>query len=222
MQVAAGLKSFGSVCPFLRSSSLSSLASLSRQQVGGLNGLHAAAASGCPLMAAQLRARGFATSTFHHAASTPAAAAPVPSSPASASAAGGVDSARAYATVAEPTKEQVPAATQSSKLDAKLASTSGAVTEDEAQRAFTSGRPTAALGFAKHKITSARPGFNYESFYDEQLAKKHSDKSYRVSTSIFCFFFGPGLRLALRRGPSTDLPRNYWLTGSPLIGIWSA
>lgn len=182
MQVVAGLKSFGAVCPFLRSSSLSSLASLSRQQVGGLNGLHAAAASGCPLMAAQLRAKGFATSALQLTALTPVAAAPVASAPASAAAAAGADAVRGYATVAEPTKEQVQAATQATKLDAELASAAGeASAEQSGERSFLGGRPTAALGFAKHSITSARPGFNYEEFYNDQLAKKHSDKSYRVS-----------------------------------------
>lgn len=186
MQVVAGLKSFGNVCPFLRSSSLSSLASLSRQQVGGLNGLHAAAASGCPLMAAQLRSKGFATSALQQTASTAPAAAPAASAPASAaSAPAGIDSARGYATISELTNEQVQGATKATKLDAELASAAGAAAaESGSERSFAAGRPTAALGFAKHNITSARPGFNYEEFYNEQLAKKHSDKSYRVSSPL--------------------------------------
>ena len=52
--------------------------------------------------------------------------------------------------------------------------------EHDLPRVFTAGRPTTALGFAKHTVTSHRPGFGYEQFYTAELDKKHKDKSYRV------------------------------------------
>lgn len=188
MQAIAGLKSFGHMCPFLGSASLSSLRQLSTQQIGGVNGLTAMAARGCPLMAMQLRAKGFATSAVAPAptATTPAAAAPATTTgssaagPASASASAG-EGKRSYATVADAlTKEQLDQAAEGAKsVEHKLAA---AIERDALDNEFLGGRPTTALGFAKHKITSARPGaFDYEHFYDEQLALKHKDKSYRVS-----------------------------------------
>jgi 5-aminolevulinate synthase len=49
-----------------------------------------------------------------------------------------------------------------------------------ADQGHAQGRPTCALGFAKHVVTSHRPGFDFEAFYEAELDKKHKDKSYRV------------------------------------------
>lgn len=55
-----------------------------------------------------------------------------------------------------------------------------------AQQGHAQGRPTCALGFAKHVITSHRPGFDFEAFYEAELDKKHKDKSYRVRLDSRC------------------------------------
>ncbi|GAA5999591.1 uncharacterized protein JCM10292_004254 [Rhodotorula paludigena] len=191
------LKRFSGVCPFLRSTSATSLRSFSTQpalvstSVRPGNRLAELAGTQCPLMSAALARRALAA---------PAIAAPAPnhSRPKSTLAArkSDVAVARGYASIAEVHQDALRKATAAASPTpapafvnpASLSSDkSGSRAADEAHEpneVHSEGRPTCALGFAKHRITSFRPGFDYEAFYGSELDKKHQDKSYRYFNNV--------------------------------------
>ncbi|KAM0750594.1 tetrapyrrole biosynthesis, 5-aminolevulinic acid synthase [Meredithblackwellia eburnea MCA 4105] len=128
--------------------------------------------------------RSFSSTSLQSRAPVPAPA-PVPSS------------SRGYASIAEQQAEsdklQREAAQQilnkakgvtSTNTDASSALSGNGASPDQVAAQITSGRPTVALGFAKHVVTSHRPGYDYEAFYHTELDKKHKDKSYRYFNNI--------------------------------------
>ncbi|GAA6028633.1 hypothetical protein JCM8097_007321 [Rhodosporidiobolus ruineniae] len=193
LQIATGLKAFSAACPFLRTTSTSTLRSLAAQGNSTLTGtgnrLVALAQGGCPLMSAALAQRGFATSSAvsNHKStisSTPATDAQLK---------------RGYASIAEvqenalrravdpaATLAQQPSFVNPASISSSASSGSAAAAEDahDGKEVHAAGRPTCALGFAKHRVTSFRPGFDYEAFYQSELAKKHKDKSYRYFNNV--------------------------------------
>lgn len=85
---------------------------------------------------------------------------------------------RSYASIAEQQAE-------SEKLQRAASPPAPAVapvpaSKDTLVDAVSAGRPTAALGFAKHEVVASTPAFDYEGFYEGMLEKKKQDKSYRV------------------------------------------
>ena len=197
MDACTALKRF-SACPFLRASPAATLRSYSTQRslvaAPGGNRLAELAQTQCPLMRVALVHR---AQQLHTSAAIAA--------PASASAGANHISpkstvqpaARGYASIAEVQHEAIrravepaPAATPAFVNPASIApaaqgqhSSAGAQVHDP-KHAHAEVRPTCALGFAKHAITSHRPGFDYETFYGSELTKKHQDKSYRVRCTL--------------------------------------
>ena len=199
------LKRFGQVCPFLARSSVTALRTFSTQSIRGTaaNRLSELASTRCPLMSVALAQRGFS--------SVAAARGSVASVSASASQATNQKATkvtlsssswsspisvgrRTYASITEiedkaartatavPSKSAQPSFVNPASISS---SSSGAAAPGDAAtlpEVHSEGRPTCALGFAKHRVTSYRPGqFDYDSFYAAELEKKHQDKSYRVS-----------------------------------------
>lgn len=188
-----GLKRFGQVCPFLARSSVGALRTFSTQSIRGTaaNRLSELATTRCPLMSVALAQRGFRSvaaaqvgSATNHKATTSNSF--IQSRP--------VHQRRSYASITEiedkaaRKAKAVPAkSAQPSFVNPASISSSASSGADAASDAATStevhseGRPTCALGFAKHRVTSYRPGqFDYDAFYAAELEKKHQDKSYRV------------------------------------------
>lgn len=171
MEALRGLKAFGNVCPFLGQHTVMGLRRLSTQPaVAAGNRLAYLAQTQCPLMSIAYanKAKSFSTSAC------PATATATVSSP-----------VRGYASIAEQQADHTRRLEQQAQLatgqTAGVAADADADAESQPERVFYSGRPTNALGFAKHQVTSCRPGqFNYEEFYANELDKKHKDKSYRV------------------------------------------
>ncbi|BGP17657.1 hypothetical protein JCM10213_004641 [Rhodosporidiobolus nylandii] len=198
LDIATGLKRFGTVCPFLRTSPVSTLRRFSSQTLhGGVNRLTDLAQSRCPLMGVALATRGFSSSaacpvsgksTVAGTATQVAVKCPVAHSSG--------QLVRGYASVAEVQEAALRRATSPDTAQpafvnpASIAPSSNGANGAAAEDAHTpvevhsAGRPTCALGFAKHKITSFRPGFDYEEFYQSELAKKHKDKSYRYFNNV--------------------------------------
>ncbi|BGP41401.1 mitochondrial 5-aminolevulinate synthase [Rhodotorula kratochvilovae] len=197
MDACTALKRF-SACPFLRAWPAATLRSYSTQRslvaAPGGNRLAELAQTQCPLMRVALVHR----AQQLHTSATAAA-------PASASAEANHISpksnvqpaARGYASIAEVQQEAIrravepaPAATPAFVNPASIAPAAqgqhggaGAQVHDP-KHAHAEVRPTCALGFAKHAITSHRPGFDYEAFYGSELTKKHQDKSYRYFNNV--------------------------------------
>jgi len=173
----------------------------------GGNRLAELASTQCPLMRTALVQRNLALAHGLHTRAADAAAAATTSSSSAAEAnhkshksPSPAALARGYASIAEVQQDalrravdpkgaaQQPGApsfvnpASVSAADSAASSTgSAAGTQDGAsQQGHASDRPTCALGFAKHDVTSHRPGFDYEAFYGSELTKKHQDKSYRV------------------------------------------
>lgn len=196
MEALRGLKAFGHVCPFLQHNTVSKLRSLSTQAVAATNGnsnrLAYLAQTKCPLMSIAYAAK----SSPFSVTTTPSYSTQHSKLATGARRQVAVSAVRGYASIAEQDAET--ARLQRAKAQAaaqQAASTSGqtgGVASEQLQaaaadpeRVFYGGRPTTALGFAKHVVTSHRPGqFNYEVFYAVELDKKHKDKSYRVSVLV--------------------------------------
>ncbi|GAA6015800.1 hypothetical protein JCM10207_008800 [Rhodosporidiobolus poonsookiae] len=205
MDVATGLKRFA-LCPYIRSSPVSTLRTLSTQSLQGRNRLVDLAQTRCPLMSHALAQRGFSSSATcpvsgqstksplsnHSAAKCPVAhaAAATPATTTDA------QLKRGYASIAEVQENALRRATTPASAGAaapafvnpaSIAPNADGADVDAAHapnEVHSAGRPTCALGFAKHRITSARPGFDYEDFYQSELAKKHKDKSYRYFNNV--------------------------------------
>ncbi|POY73206.1 hypothetical protein BMF94_3539 [Rhodotorula taiwanensis] len=192
-----GLKRFGQVCPFLARSSVGALRTFSTQSIRGTaaNRLSELATTRCPLMSVALAQRGFRSvaaaqvgSATNHNATTSNSF--IQSRP--------VHQRRSYASITEiedkaaRKAKAVPAkSAQPSFVNPASISSSASSGADAASDAATStevhseGRPTCALGFAKHRVTSYRPGqFDYDAFYAAELEKKHQDKSYRYFNNV--------------------------------------
>lgn len=177
------LKGFGAVCPFLHRVSPVGLRALSSSAaVAGHSRLSLLAATECPMMRVALANRRELTTSVPAPAPKPA---PVAVAPAQ-------QSIRGYASIAEQQAESAKlqrASAQDILARATAVSHATAAAQagidvpqlDPLNGAPETGRPTCALGFAKHDVTSARPGYDYEHFYQAELDKKHKDKSYRVS-----------------------------------------
>ncbi|SGY15293.1 BQ5605_C013g07316 [Microbotryum silenes-dioicae] len=196
MEALRGLKAFGNVCPFLHKTGLQQLRTLSTTALPGhpqTNRLAALATTNCPLMAAAYAQKGSAP------VDCPVAAAPFSTSSQAGDPSSSGRQARGYASIAEQQTEsealrrQAAAEAQQAKCGNTVTSPKlrgqqdlleGLEEEHSPERVFHGGRPTNALGFAKHVITSARPGFEYDSFYHQELDKKHKDKSYRYFNNI--------------------------------------
>lgn len=162
MEAIRGLKAFGNVCPFLHRSSLGSLRSLSTQRATAGNRLSLLAQTKCPLMSLA-----YASKALH------------------------TTSVRSYASIAEQQAESLKLQREAAAAASAAGQTpgvAGEAAEEQAEKMFPSGNPTNALGFAKHVVTSARPGFDFETFYESELAKKHKDKSYRVSRALIAAY----------------------------------
>lgn len=182
MEALRGLKAFGHVCPFLQHSTVSKLRTLSTQALSASSGAASSnrlaylAQTKCPLMSIAYAAKSQSYSTASIASSSQ-----IP--------AFSTGRRRGYASIAEQHAETARLQREQAQAAAKQAAavtgqTGGIASEQAAdpERVFYAGRPTTALGFAKHVVTSHRPGqFNYEQFYTVELDKKHKDKSYRVS-----------------------------------------
>lgn len=178
--IVLGLKSVGGYCPYLQRVSPSGLKFLT--STNKLNLL----VNQCPAMSFALSKKSFSTSSLSASPSSTdskqqqqargyASIVPEPSTSTSASSGLPIKVVSGRAT----------ALPNSSTSNVKDILTS----KDVMDKVFPSGRPTAALGFAKHETTPATPSlFNYEEFYNEQLDKKHKDKSYRVSCILFNYF----------------------------------
>lgn len=199
MDACLALKRFSSACPFLRASPVSALRSYSTQRslvpAPGGNRLAELATTQCPLMRVALvhKAQGLHTRAADSvAAATSEANHKAPKSSAS-TPAGATTIARGYASIAEIQQDAVrravdpeqaaPAFVNPASISSMPSSSSqgvGAGEVHDPNQTHAELRPTCALGFAKHNITSHRPGFDYEAFYGSELTKKHQDKSYRV------------------------------------------
>ncbi|SCV70225.1 BQ2448_1619 [Microbotryum intermedium] len=197
MEALRGLKAFGNVCPFLHKTGLQQLRTLSTTALPGrpqTNRLAALATTNCPLMAAAYAQKTTATSSMVDGTSAPFSTLSQACEPSSSG-----RQSRGYASIAEQQTEsealrrQAAAEARQFKSNTTLTSRKlpgqqdlleGLEEEHSPKRVFHGGRPTNALGFAKHVITSARPGFEYESFYQQELDKKHKDKSYRYFNNI--------------------------------------
>lgn len=192
MEAIRGLKAFGAVCPFLHKSTISGLRSLSTQATPAGNRLAHLAQTKCPLMSMAYAAKSFSTSAHPLVAVKPATIVEQEKQQATTF----PSQVRGYASIAEQQAESARLQRQEAAAAAAAATgqSGGVAAEAEQQpdRTFPGGRPTNALGFAKHVVTSARPGFDYEGFYHAELDKKHKDKSYRVSllaraaSAVFC------------------------------------
>lgn len=192
-QTVQALKAFGNVCPFLHRVSVPGLRALSSlTTVDGHSKLGLLATTACPMMGAALanknNSKSFSTSTYSAAAQKPASApAPHILSPSSAA-----STSRGYASIAEQQAESAKLqrataeeilARATSAHPSSASTPAGVAAPQTYSPQITAGRPTCGLGFAKHVVTSARPGYNYEDFYQTELDKKHKDKSYRVRPS---------------------------------------
>lgn len=123
--------------------------------------------------------RSFSTSAVAPKPKT--AATPVAASTSTSAAVTSTSATRGYASIAE--DKDLPKGIKLSPTGTVGESAVGvSEKETEQARVFYGGRPTNALGFAKHVVTSAIPkdAFQYEEFYQTELDKKHKDKSYRV------------------------------------------
>ncbi|GAA5883142.1 hypothetical protein JCM3774_005334 [Rhodotorula dairenensis] len=193
------LKRFGQVCPFLARSSVTALRTYSTQSIRGTPAtrLSELASTRCPLMSVALAQRGFSSV----AARATAAAEPVAAQATNHNATkfvlhrpAAVVGRRTYASITEiedkvarnatavPSKSAQPSFVN----PASISSSAGAAGDAaESPEVHSEGRPTCALGFAKHRVTSYRPGqFDYDSFYAAELEKKHQDKSYRYFNNV--------------------------------------
>jgi 5-aminolevulinate synthase len=199
------LKRFGQVCPFLARSSVTALRTFSTQSIRGTaaNRLSELASTRCPLMSVALAQRGFASvaAVRGSVASVAASASQATNQKATkvtfSSSAPISLGRRTYASITEiedkaartatavPSKSAQPSFVNPASISTSSSSSSGAAAAGDAAKlpeVHSEGRPTCALGFAKHRVTSYRPGqFDYDSFYAAELEKKHQDKSYRVS-----------------------------------------
>lgn len=191
MEAIRGLKAFGAVCPFLHKSTIAGLRSLSTQATPAGNRLAHLAQTKCPLMSMAYAAKSFSTSSNALVAVKPAAAPAAVEQQEKATTF--PSQVRGYASIAEQQAESSRLQRQEAAAAAAAATgqSGGVAAEAEQQpdRTFPGGRPTNALGFAKHVVTSARPGFDYEGFYHAELDKKHKDKSYRVRSLERRLFF---------------------------------
>ncbi|BGP33360.1 mitochondrial 5-aminolevulinate synthase [Rhodotorula toruloides] len=189
-EVAQALKRYGAVCPFLSHASVSSLRQYSTQSLRGTytNRLTELASTRCPLMSHALAERGFATSAVVPARQQPATTnqATPKSSSTLAHSPSPAALARGYASIAEVQENAVRRATETSQAPQPAFVNPASISRDahSPNEVHSEGRPTCALGFAKHRITSFRPGFDYEAFYGGELAKKHQDKSYRYFNNV--------------------------------------
>lgn len=192
MDLATGLKRFGSVCPFISSSSIKSLSTTAAPRLASI------AQNRCPLMGHALAQRGFSSSATcpisHQSSSSSANPSTGESSllnktKATAAGPSAATVQRGYASIAAVEAAALERATSPSSPQpsfvnpASIAPSAGLDGEDvrtAADQGHAQGRPTCALGFAKHVVTSHRPGFDFEAFYEAELDKKHKDKSYRV------------------------------------------
>lgn len=172
--IALGLKSVGTFCPYLQRVSPTGLRFLTSSS--STNRL-SQVANQCPAM-------GFALANKSQFSTTTKSSQPSSSDSVK------QQQARGYASI-------VPETSVSNGLPRSIKGRSTAiptstnvagvkvVAEEKEAKVFTSGDPTNALGFAKHEVTPSTPAqnglFDYELFYNEQLEKKHKDKSYRVS-----------------------------------------
>lgn len=223
-EVAQALKRYGAVCPFLSHASVSSLRQYSTQSLRGTytNRLTELASTRCPLMSHALAERGFATSAVVPAHQPPATTnQATPKSPSTlAHSPSPAALARGYASIAEVQENAVRRATETSQAPQPAFVNPASISRDahSPNEVHSEGRPTCALGFAKHRITSFRPGFDYEAFYSGELAKKHQDKSYRVSERFFHCRALSGFLQSSRNVVLTPLPTHstsITSTGSP-------
>ncbi|GAA5867916.1 hypothetical protein JCM8547_003413 [Rhodosporidiobolus lusitaniae] len=190
LDLARGLKRFGSVCPFISRASLSTLSGGNAPRLASL------AQQRCPLMGHALAQRGFASF-----AACPVSSAPATNHNGDKFASSSVQPVqvqvkRTYASIAEvqenalrravdPATAPQPAfVNPASVLSTNNNEVDGEAVKTPTEQPHSAGRPTCALGFAKHRITSFRPGFDFEAFYESELAKKHKDKSYRYFNNI--------------------------------------
>lgn len=198
------LKRFGQVCPFLARSSVTALRTFSTQSIRGTaaNRLSELASTRCPLMSVALAQRGFSSVAAARGSVASASASQATNQKATKGTFSSLSSSsspislgrRTYASITEiedkaartatavPSKSAQPSFVNPASISS---SSSGAAAPGDAAtlpEVHSEGRPTCALGFAKHRVTSYRPGqFDYDSFYAAELEKKHQDKSYRVS-----------------------------------------
>ncbi|KAI5478123.1 5-aminolevulinate synthase [Pseudohyphozyma bogoriensis] len=168
------------LCPYLSRVSPGGLRCLSTMQGGQPL---VSVAQGCPVMARALANR----AAIHTSATTSVVASTSAQQPQATPAVQGPSTTtRGYASVVDKL-EAANAAAANAALSPSPAVTEAiklGEAEEEAERVFYAGRPTCALGFAKHVITRAIPGFKYEEFYKAELDKKHKDKSYRYFNTI--------------------------------------
>lgn len=184
---ARQLKSYGNVCPFLRRTPSSLLAHLGNQQAGnGVSRLNARAQD-CPLMGPALAVR-----QFHKG---PAASA----CPIAGHGAGAAGLAPAHESGAHPEqKQQHPACTRgyASVAEAQVHHKPGVCPisgqkgetahAHQAPAPWTNDEAVAGPASAPTATEDAVDdgSFRYERFYQEQLDKKHADKSYRCVTVL--------------------------------------
>ncbi|GAA5846322.1 hypothetical protein JCM9279_001325 [Rhodotorula babjevae] len=208
MDACTALKRF-SACPFLRQSPVAALRSYSTQRsfvpAPGGNRLAELASTQCPLMRTALVQRNLAQGLHTRAADSAATTTTTTSSAAEANhkslkSPSPAALARGYASIAEVQQDALrravdpkgaaqqpgaPSFVNPASTADSSSSMGAAGTEDGAsQQGHASDRPTCALGFAKHNVTSHRPGFDYEAFYGSELTKKHQDKSYRYFNNV--------------------------------------
>ncbi|GAA6057226.1 hypothetical protein JCM3770_003273 [Rhodotorula araucariae] len=197
MDACTALKRF-SACPFLRTSPVAALRRYSTQRslvpAPGGNRLAELAQTQCPLMRVALASRA------HQLHTTATAAAPAAGAPAAEAnhiapkvkAAPVHAPARGYASIAEVQQDAVrravdPAQAQSAAATPAFVNPASIAPDAQGhdpKHVHAEVRPTCALGFAKHNVTSHRPGFDYEAFYGSELTKKHQDKSYRYFNNV--------------------------------------
>ncbi|GAA5938301.1 hypothetical protein JCM1841_006300 [Sporobolomyces salmonicolor] len=186
MEAVSQLKRFGAMCPFLHRTPLNRLSAFSKSTDAlGANKLVHIAQSRCPLMSQALLARGFATS-----AARPVEKADKPTNPQSRISSAPSHLVRGYASIAEVQEAAVrKATTVSTQSTASFINpaTAGEAPQDgdvvhKPADVHHEGRPTCALGFKKHIAYS--PSFDYEGFYQWELAKKHENKSYRYFNNV--------------------------------------
>ncbi|KAK4057542.1 mitochondrial 5-aminolevulinate synthase [Microbotryomycetes sp. JL221] len=171
MDALRGLKQFSNVCPFLHQSTVKSLRSLSTQTVAGQsNRLAYLAQTQCPLMKLAYATKSYSTSSTSSPAHGLAATATT-----------GVHGSAAATT---------PGSNDLGKVNSKSVSSGvplyarGYASIAEQQAAARVG-PTTARGKAPSTIErDNKPGFKYEQFYNNELDKKHKDKSYRYFNNI--------------------------------------
>ncbi|GAA5903645.1 hypothetical protein JCM5296_001377 [Sporobolomyces johnsonii] len=186
MEAVSQLKRFGAVCPFLHRTPLNRLSTFSQSTNSlGANKLVHIAQSRCPLMSQALVARGFATS-----AARPVEKSDKPTNPQSRISSAPSHLVRGYASIAEVQEAAIRKATAvptQSTASFINPATAGEAPQDgdvahKPADVHHEGRPTCALGFKKHIAYS--PSFDYEGFYQSELAKKHENKSYRYFNNV--------------------------------------